>query len=196
MRRRTTWATVTIAGILFTGMSPAHAAPDYADVLASTIESDVPPAHRIDPWAVNEDEAEPRPMDGWARPDVISPARLAVLRLERIREEEKQTLRFTSEPVSAPMVNSHSGLTERAIQELICSYAWDCATALRVSGCEAGYSPTAGTPGSYYGLFQVDYETSSDPETQLRNAWAKYVSAGHTWAPWGWPHGDFGCAFG
>lgn len=80
------------------------------------------------------------------------------------------------------------------LEALICSYPWDCATALRVL-CESRGSPTAGTPGHYYGLYQVSWETSSDPVVQVRHAYGMYQSAGG-WYPWGYPDGAFGCAWG
>jgi hypothetical protein len=82
-----------------------------------------------------------------------------------------------------------------SLRSLICSYPWDCSIALGVASCESGMSTTAGTPGNYYGLFQVDYETSSDPVIQVRHAWEKYESAGG-WYPWGYPDGAFGCYWG
>lgn len=192
MRRRTTLTALVTAGLLLTS-TPAHAAPDFADVLAATIDSDVPSAHRIDPWAVPLDEAEPRPIDGWARPDVISPARLAVLRLERIRAEERRAAREAASDIAVNTISSDVTpvMPVGAIQELICSYAWECSIALRVAGCESGFSPTA-VNGSHLGLFQREGETSTDPEVQVRNAYAMYQERG--WQPWGLGE-SWGCAF-
>lgn len=107
MRLSRAAAGVTIAAILSVGIPhPAQAAPDYADVLARTIDRTPPAAQRTDPWAVAIDEATPRPIDGWGRADVISPAREAALILARIREQERAEARRAAREQAALAASS------------------------------------------------------------------------------------------
>lgn len=77
--------------------TPAQATSvDYADVLARVTPDD-PPAKRIDPWATERPQF--RPVDGWARADVISPKHLAAIRHSEIVERAAE--RVAARP-SAP----------------------------------------------------------------------------------------------
>lgn len=194
MRRTAT--TVTLALMLLAGMSlPARATtpvvPDYADVLAAVQDRTVPPATRIDPWATPDEGGVPRPVDGWGRAHVVSAGKLAALRLDRIRVEIRRERQAALAAAPERFVSSSPVIPVGAIQTLICSYSWDCSTALRVAGCESGFSTTA-VNGSHFGLFQREGETSTDAETQVRNAFAMYSERG--WQPWGLGE-SWGCAF-
>lgn len=83
------------------------------------------------------------------------------------------------------------------IEALICSYAWDCGTALRIARCESGLDPGAIGAGSI-GLMQiqavwhhdklqavtgrVNYDDLLDPHINLEVAWIIYADQG--WGPW------------
>lgn len=141
----------------------------------------------------------------WAKTDGVM--RPAALYYQEVRKtvvnhaRKRWVLAHTPEPSVSPMVASSDSVTVTAtvpwtmghIQELICSYSWDCATALRVSSCESGFNPLADNPhSSAFGLFQRLGETSTDPKVQVANAYAMYVSRG--WQPWGLGE-SWGCAF-
>ena len=80
------------------------------------------------------------------------------------------------------------------IEELICTYDWDCAKAIRVAFCESSMNPRAENVGQV-GLFQIAYRWHSrrvesiddlyDPETNIRVAHDIYVD-NRGWGPW--PH--------
>lgn len=78
------------------------------------------------------------------------------------------------------------------IEQLICSYPWDCSTALRIAGCESGYDPSATSPTGDYGLFQINqihaskwpdfWESWMVAERNAQYAWEIY--ADQFWYPW------------
>ena len=85
---------------------------------------------------------------------------------------------------------------EGSIEALICSYDWDCGTALRIAECESGMDPSAvGWTGESFGLFQLYapvwahvfpgfWELWAHAEWNTASAWTIYVRAGYSWAPW------------
>jgi Transglycosylase SLT domain len=77
-----------------------------------------------------------------------------------------------------------------AIEEMVCSYAWDCSWALSVMYCESGGNPNAYNPaGPYIGLFQIHESLGTDlydPATNIATAYSLYLSHGPS--AWG------GCA--
>lgn len=84
------------------------------------------------------------------------------------------------------------------MQELVCSYAWDCGTALRVFGCESGLTADAYNSGGSYGVAQIQWywhreklravagsdnpSLLFDPNINLDVAWIIYADQG--WGPW------------
>ena len=76
------------------------------------------------------------------------------------------------------------------IEEMVCSYAWNCAWALAVMYCESSGNPNAYNPaGPYIGLFQLHESLGSDlfnPATNIATAYSLYLSHGPS--AWG------GCA--
>lgn len=78
-------------------------------------------------------------------------------------------------------------------QELICSYPWNCATAMKIARCESTLQATAWDGGHNYGLMQVNdvhinmtpnhsVQDLYDPEINVRIAYELYLSNG--WTPW------------
>ena len=70
-----------------------------------------------------------------------------------------------------------------ALEDLVCSYDWDCAWALAVMYCESGGDPNAYNPaGPYVGLFQILDSSGSlsllDPATNIAEAHWKYLAQG------------------
>lgn len=73
----------------------------------------------------------------------------------------------------------------------ICSYPWECETALAVVWCESRYDPAAIGAGSY-GLWQLNsihayrwpsfWENWSDPE--MNTAWAFELWQEQGFSPW------------
>lgn len=94
-------------------------------------------------------------------------------------------------PAPAPTV-PHGDL-----ETLICSYPWDCSTALRVAQCESTMNPRAISPGGHdWGLMQVNtvhrgrvadmgyqWEDLLDPRVNLEVAWTIYAERGN-WSAW------------
>jgi hypothetical protein len=76
---------------------------------------------------------------------------------------------------------------------MVCSYSWDCVTALNVMWCESGGRPNAIGGGANYGLFQINgvharkypnfWETWMDPATNI--SWAYSIWSASGWRPWG-----------
>lgn len=79
----------------------------------------------------------------------------------------------------------------QTLEQLICSYPWNCTMAMRVARCESTMNPRAYAAGNY-GLFQVNgihasqYQVSVDqlydPVTNVRIAYDLYQRRG--WQPW------------
>ncbi len=68
---------------------------------------------------------------------------------------------------------------------LIAQYSWPQATMFRIMYCESHADPWARNPSGATGLFQViESDASTDPTTNVRQAWAKYVGAGYSTRPW------------
>ena len=68
-----------------------------------------------------------------------------------------------------------------SLEELVCSYGWDCSWALAVMYCESGGDPNAYNPaGPYVGLFQLldPSGTLFDPAVNIAEAYWKYLSLG------------------
>lgn len=149
MRLTRAAAGVTFAAILSVGMShPAQAAPDYADVLARTIDRSPPAAHRTDAWAVALDEAVPRPIDGWARPDVVSPAREAALIVQRLRQEERRAAREAAAAASV-QVSVEAPAVGGSFWDLLAACEWNEDPAAGPTGWA-----TTTTGNGYYFAFQ------------------------------------------
>jgi len=78
------------------------------------------------------------------------------------------------------------------IADLICSYPWDCATALRVAECESGLNPRAVGSAGERGLFQVHpvhrawlgarWDQLFDPAVNVAVAFEMWTTQG--WGPW------------
>jgi hypothetical protein len=77
-------------------------------------------------------------------------------------------------------------------EAVICAYAWDCGTALRIARCESNFRADAIGNGSY-GLFQIQasvhawkwsdfWERWADPVRNTEYAWEIYQGRG--WAAW------------
>jgi len=84
----------------------------------------------------------------------------------------------------------------RTVGVLICSYSWDCDTALWIAGCESGLRPDAVSyDGTSYGIMQLYapiwaevfpdfWDMWMDAEWNIARAWDIYVRAGYSWHPW------------
>jgi len=93
----------------------------------------------------------------------------------------------TPEPTAPPMLTN-------AIEELVCSYPWDCHTALKIMWCESGGKPARiGYTGHDFGLFQINdgharelpgfWDNWMNPEWNVDMAYNFfYVNRG--WQPW------------
>lgn len=75
-------------------------------------------------------------------------------------------------------------------QRAICYYFGPyCSQAMRVAGCESGYSPWA-TNGQYLGLFQMGdserrtYGHGNNVWAQAKAAYKYFVASGRDWSPW------------
>lgn len=79
------------------------------------------------------------------------------------------------------------------IEELVCSYAWPCSTALNVMWCESGgRSEAVSWDGRNYGLFQLNvvhaasmpgfWEQWMEPAWNVSQAFSLWTSQG--WRPW------------
>lgn len=78
------------------------------------------------------------------------------------------------------------------LEALICSYGWDCATALRVAHCESTMNPGAVGGAGERGLFQLHpvhaarfgerWELMFDPEVNIAAAHQLWSEQG--WSPW------------
>jgi hypothetical protein len=93
------------------------------------------------------------------------------------------------EPIPLPTI-----ILANEIEVLVCTYSWDCLTALNVMWCESGGKPNAIGGGTNYGLFQINQMWArkySDfwtmwhvPEWNIAVAWDIYSSSSG-WRPWG-----------
>ena len=78
------------------------------------------------------------------------------------------------------------------IEQWICTYNWDCRTALRVLYCESGADPNAIGRGSNYGLYQINavhashwagfWEHWFEPAWNIALAYEIWTVRG--WSPW------------
>ncbi len=78
------------------------------------------------------------------------------------------------------------------LADLICSYGWDCATALRVAACESGMNPGAVGSAGERGIFQVHpvhrswlgarWDRLFDPAVNVAVAFEMWSAQG--WGPW------------
>lgn len=99
-------------------------------------------------------------------------------------------------PANDPPRQSSATLPSNDLEALICSYPWDCATALRVAQCESTMNPGAVSPGGDVGLMQINpvhrgrvaamgyqWDDLFDPRVNLEVAWSIYAERGN-WSPW------------
>jgi hypothetical protein len=96
-----------------------------------------------------------------------------------------------------PPTTTPRAVPESWLRDLVCSYDWDCGTAMRVAWCESSYRPDVISPTNDYGLMQVNRRAHSgrvaamgytwddllSPGPNLEVAWAIYAEAGG-WGPW------------
>ena len=84
------------------------------------------------------------------------------------------------------------------VEQMICSYDWDCPTALQVAECESNMNPGAISPvnrngtrdwglmqindGAWKQAFPVRWAKVLDPEVNLAMAWHIYQL--YRWQPW------------
>ena len=75
------------------------------------------------------------------------------------------------------------------LRDLVCSYAWDCSTALSITACESGFNPSAVSPTDDWGLMQLHAGRSLDGATYAEHfarhgftGWRAYFEA----LGWGW----------
>lgn len=105
-----------------------------------------------------------------------------------------------ADDIEAVKTGEAFGVLERVptINEMVCSYSWNCSQALAVMSCESTNNPLAYAAGNY-GLFQVNrihawrvggnVEALYDPATNIRVAHDIYRERG--WAPWAHCGGRF-----
>ena len=106
---------------------------------------------------------------------------------------------FTPSPVPTPTLGIPASYATPVanppllsnVQEIICSYSWDCATALGVAYCESTLRPGANENPPYAGLFQIDVELHAwrfeganpyDPTVNTSVAYSIYSE--RAWAAW------------
>lgn len=98
----------------------------------------------------------------------------------------------TPSPVVAtptPVVVAPPAYASGSIENMICSFDWDCGTAVAVARCESGLNPAAAN-GRFFGIFQLgDTEratygagSSLDPAIQIAAAYRLYQA--RSWEPW------------
>lgn len=95
-------------------------------------------------------------------------------------------------PPPAPPATIPPPADLNTLEQLICSYPWDCATALRVAACESGMNPAAVGAAGERGLFQIHpvhapalgarWAQMFDPATNIAVAHELYRTQG--WRPW------------
>jgi hypothetical protein len=135
-----------------------------------------PPPHTVTPTPTSTPTPTPTPIPPTPTPEPVWPT-------------------WTPEPAHVAPAPSEGGGEAAGgvggdwITSLICSYAWDCETALYVFRHESGLNPNAVNPSSgACGLAQL-YPCPPgglDPVTNLNYAWGKYVACGG---------GSFQCAW-
>lgn len=82
-------------------------------------------------------------------------------------------------------------MPKNVIEELVCSYSWNCYEALNVMWCESGGRPDAVNAAGYYGLFQLSsthggaefWDNWMKPEYNIAIAHGLWSARG--WRPWG-----------
>jgi soluble lytic murein transglycosylase-like protein len=68
---------------------------------------------------------------------------------------------------------------------LLARYSWSTSTAFSVMMCESHGNPHDHNSSGATGLMQVIRPGASfDPETNMAQAWEKYVGSGGDWDPW------------
>ena len=104
-----------------------------------------------------------------------------------------------------PVVAEHPEAVSETgpVEVLICSYGWDCETALRVFKCENGYNdygywrPDVVSASGDYGITQINADTWvsvftdfwendnwADPAWNIARAYRVYLAAGGSFSPW------------
>ena len=96
-------------------------------------------------------------------------------------------VRVLAVPAVPPDISDDA--SDASWEGLICSYGWDCATALRVFRCESGLTADAISPdGRNIGIAQINLvhgysvQYLLDARNNLAVAYALYLDQG--WAPW------------
>lgn len=85
-------------------------------------------------------------------------------------------------PAPAPIAPS---VSSGAWSDIVCSYSWNCNTALAIIQCESSGNPNAYNPAGYVGLFQIwegHGANLTDPATNIAAAYSLYLSGG--WGHW------------
>lgn len=91
------------------------------------------------------------------------------------------------DPAPQPQVQGGDSITD-----LICSYGWDCQTALRVFRCESGLNPAAVSPGGDLGIAQVNpihrgrWESMGYTRGDMLTAGPNLAVAWSIWSEVGW----------
>jgi hypothetical protein len=84
--------------------------------------------------------------------------------------------------VAVPSPTAEPPALSTSLEELVCSYGWDCSWALGVMYCESGGNPNAYNPaGPYICLFQLHQSHGSnllDPATNVAVAYSVFLSSG------------------
>ena len=124
---------------------------------------------------------------------------MSILRTWNVREGVDATPTPLAPPAPLPDVPAKWVVPDtepRTVEALICSYSWDCDTALRIARCESGYRPDAVSwDGTSFGVMQLyapvwagvfpDFWSQwMDAEWNIARGWEIYVRAGYSFRPW------------